>query len=60
MKSKKAVTPKPVHRKHSPQFKQLAVDRSDKESVAIVAVDLGISDQFLQLEASAPADRQGL
>lgn len=47
MKSKKTVTPKPVRRKHSPQFKQLAVDRSEKESVAIVAADLGISDQLL-------------
>jgi len=47
MKSKKTVTPKPVRRQHSPQFKQLAVDRSEKESVAMVAADLGISEAIL-------------
>lgn len=48
MKSKKTVTiTKPARRQHSPQFKQLAVDRSEKESVATVAAELGISEAQL-------------
>ena len=48
MKSKKTVTIiKPVRRQHSPQCKRLAVDRSEKESVATVAMELGISEAQL-------------
>jgi transposase len=47
MKSKKTAITKLARRQHSSQFKQLAVDRSEKESVATVAADLGISEAQL-------------
>lgn len=47
MTRKKTIPPKQQRRQHSPQFKQLAVQRSEKEGVAQVAADLGISDQLL-------------
>jgi len=47
MTRKKTIPAKQSRRQHSPQFKQLAVERSDKEGVPQVAADLGLSPQQL-------------
>jgi transposase len=40
-------TAKPVKKRYSPQFKDQAVDRAEKDGVAQVAKDLGISESLL-------------
>ena len=47
MTRRKTIPAKHNRRQHSPQFKQLAVERSDKEGITNVAADLGISSQLL-------------
>jgi transposase len=47
MSNKKPNVKKQNRRRHSPQFKQLAVERSQKEGVPTVAADLGLSEQLL-------------
>ena len=41
---------KVVRKKYSPQFKDQALERADKESVPQVAKDLGLAEQIIQMD----------
>jgi len=47
MKSKKQMVAKQSRKKYTAQFKQQAVERAEKDGVAVVARDLGIPDSQL-------------
>ena len=47
MKSKTTAKPKALRKKYTAQFKQQAVDRADREGVAVTARDLKIPDSQL-------------
>ncbi len=47
MKGKKMVQTKQLRKKYTPEFKQKAVERSEKDRVAVVARDLGIAESQL-------------
>lgn len=47
MKGKKKVQVKQVRKKYTPEFKQKAVERSERDGVAMVARDLNIAESQL-------------